>query len=337
MAASRPSINRQIVLASRPEAAPVEGNFDLVETPVPEPGEGEALVRALYLSLDPYMRGRMRDAISYAPPLAIGEVMTGGMVGEVVQSKAAELAPGDLVEGVLGWQDYAVAKAKHLRKVGDVDPPSLALGVLGMPGLTAYFGLLDLCAPKRGETVVVSAASGAVGAVVGQIAKLKGCHAVGIAGSDAKVDYIVNELGFDAGINYKTAERMTRALDETCPGGIDIYFDNVGGPITDAVMIRINERARLAICGQISQYNNAVPEMGPRNLFQLISKRARIEGFLVFDYAARYAEGLAQLSEWIASGRIKYREDIVDGLENAPSAFIGLLAGENFGKRLIRI
>jgi len=336
MATSRPNINRQVVLASRPEALPTAENFNLVEAPVPVPGDGEVLVRAKYLSLDPYMRGRMRDAKSYAPPLAINEVMTGGVVGEVVQSNDAALAPGDLVEGVLGWQDYAAAKTKHLRKVGNVEPASLALGVLGMPGLTAYFGLLDLCNPQEGKTVVVSAAAGAVGAVVGQIAKIKGCRAVGIAGSDAKVDYIVNELGFDAGINYKTAERMTRALDETCPDGIDVYFDNVGGPITDAVMMRINERARLAICGQISQYNNAVPEMGPRNLFQLISKRARIEGFLIFDYAARYAEGLKALSGWIASGQIKYREDIIDGLENAPSAFIGLLEGENFGKRLIR-
>ena len=211
MATSRPNINRQVVLASRPEALPTAENFNLVEAPVPVPGDGEVLVRAKYLSLDPYMRGRMRDAKSYAPPLAINEVMTGGVVGEVVQSNDAALAPGDLVEGVLGWQDYAAAKAKHLRKVGNVEPASLALGVLGMPGLTAYFGLLDLCNPQEGETVVVSAAAGAVGAVVGQIAKIKGCRAVGIAGSDAKVDYIVNELGFDAGINYKTAERMTRA------------------------------------------------------------------------------------------------------------------------------
>jgi NADPH-dependent curcumin reductase CurA len=336
MTTSRPNINRQIVLASRPDGAPNESNFRLAEAPVPEPGEGEVLVRARYLSLDPYMRGRMRDAKSYAPPVALGEVMTGGVVGEVVRSNDDALAPGDLVAGMLGWQDYAVAKAKHLRKVGDVDPVSLALGVLGMPGLTAYFGLLDICAPKEGETVVVSAAAGAVGAVVGQIAKIKGCRAVGIAGSDAKVDYLVNELGFDAAINYKTAKHMTRALDECCPKGIDVYFDNVGGPITDAVIMRINERARLAICGQISQYNNAVPEMGPRNLFVMVTKRARIEGFLIFDYAARYAEGLTQLGEWVTNGQIKYREDIVDGLENAPRAFIGLLEGENFGKRLIR-
>ena len=210
MATSRPNINRQVVLASRPEALPTAENFNLVEAPVPVPGDGEVLVRAKYLSLDPYMRGRMRDAKSYAPPLAINEVMTGGVVGEVVQSNDAALAPGDLVEGVLGWQDYAAAKTKHLRKVGNVEPASLALGVLGMPGLTAYFGLLDLCNPQEGKTVVVSAAAGAVGAVVGQIAKIKGCRAVGIAGSDAKVDYIVNKLGFDAGINYKTAEPWTK-------------------------------------------------------------------------------------------------------------------------------
>ena len=333
-----PNANRQVLLAARPAGMPRESDFRIAEVPVPSPGEGEALVRSLFLSLDPYMRGRMQDVKSYAPPVQLGEVMVGGVVGEVVRSNAGSLKTGDIVTGMFGWQDYGVAKAQTLHKVPPgVQPISLALGVLGMPGLTAYFGLLDLGQPKEGETVVVSAASGAVGAVVGQIAKIKGCRVVGTAGSDAKVDYIMNELGFDAGINYKTAGNLRAALDAACPAGIDVYFDNVGGPITDAVMMRINERARLVICGQISQYNAESPEMGPRNLFQFIRMRARMEGFLIFDYADRYAEGLAELGPWVAEGRIKYREDISEGLESAPKAFIGLLQGKNFGKQLVHV
>jgi NADPH-dependent curcumin reductase CurA len=280
----------------------------------------------------------MRDAKSYVPPVELGAVMEGGGVGEVVRSNGSGLEAGDIVVGMLGWQDYAVAKPAGLHKLDPrVKPISLGLGVLGMPGLTAYFGLLELGLPKEGETVVVSAASGAVGAVVGQIAKIKGCRVVGTAGSDAKVEYIMDELGFDAGINYKTAGNLGAALDAACPAGIDVYFDNVGGPITDAVIMRINERARLLICGQISQYNAVKPEMGPRNLFQFIRMRARMEGFLIFDYAARYGEGQAALGQWIADGKIKYREDVMDGLENAPKAFIRMMRGENFGKQLVHV
>ena len=338
MSIQLPNANRQVLLAARPAGLPRESDFRITEVPVPDPGEDEALVRSLFLSLDPYMRGRMRDEKSYAPPVQLGEVMEGGVVGEVVRSNAGSLKTGDIVTGSLGWQDYGVAKAQTLRKLEpSVQPISLALGVLGMPGLTAYFGLLDIGQPREGESVLVSAASGAVGAVVGQIAKIKGCRVVGTAGSDAKVDYIMNELGFDAGINYKTAGNLRAALDTACPAGIDVYFDNVGGPITDAAMMRINERARLVICGQISQYNAETPEMGPRNLFQFIRMRARMEGFLVFDYADRYAEALAELGPWVAEGKIKYREDVSDGLESAPKAFIGLLQGKNFGKQLVHI
>ncbi len=333
-----PNANRQILLAARPSGEPQESNFRLVESPVPEPGEGEALVRTLFLSVDPYMRGRMRDAKSYVAPVELGAVMEGAVVGEVVRSNQSGLDTGDIVVGSLGWQDYAVAKPKQLHKLDpQIHPISLGLGVLGMPGLTAYFGLLDLGQPKEGETVVVSAASGAVGAVVGQIAKIKGCRVVGTAGSDAKVEYIMNELGFDAGINYKTAGHLGAALDAACPAGIDVYFDNVGGPITDAVMMRINERARLVICGQISQYNAEKLEMGPRTLFQFVRMRARMEGFLIFDYAARYAEGREALGGWLADGRLKYREDIMDGLENTPKAFLRMMRGENFGKQVVHV
>ncbi len=329
--------NRQIRLAARPSGAPKDSDFELVETPMPTPGEGETLVRVAYLSLDPYMRGRMNDAPSYAPPVAIGEVMVGGAVGEVMESKAAGFAAGDIVEGRLGWQSHALARVEDVRKVDPaLAPISTAVGVLGMPGLTAYFGLLDVGQPTPGQTVVVSAASGAVGAVVGQIARIKGCRAIGIAGSDEKVAYVTGELGFDAGINYRTQD-VDAALAEAAPGGVDVYFDNVGGPVTDAVFNHINRRARIVICGQVSQYNMTEPDLGPRNLRFLIVHRARIEGFLVFDYQDRYDEGLAALAGWIADGRLKYREDITDGLENAPAAFRGMLEVRNFGKQLVRV
>ncbi|HLI11128.1 MAG TPA: NADP-dependent oxidoreductase [Alphaproteobacteria bacterium] len=330
--------NRRILLASRPKGEPRESDFKLVEAPMPEPQEGELLVRALYLSLDPYMRGRMSDRASYAAPAQIGEVMVGGAVGRVVASRNERFATGDIVEGMLGWQDYAISNGKGLRKIDPaLAPISTALGILGMPGLTAYFALLDLGKPKAGETVVVSAASGAVGGIVGQIAKLKGCRTVAIAGSDAKLAYCRDELGYDVGVNYRSARDIPAALKAACPDGIDVYFDNVGGPVTDAVFPLINLRARIVICGQISQYNLEKPEMGPRFLWHLIRTRARIEGFLVFDYADRYKEGLSQLAAWLKEGKLKYREDITAGLENAPRKLIGLLRGENFGKALIKI
>ncbi len=334
-------VNRRIVLASRPAGRPSEENFRLEEAPVPEPGEGEVLVRAIYLSLDPYMRGRMRAAKSYARPVEIGEVMTGGVVGRVVASRNPAFREGEIVVGQLGWQDYAVSDGKELRRVDPtLAPISTALGVLGMPGLSAYFALLDVGRPKAGETVLVSAASGAVGGLVGQIARIKGCRAVGIAGTPAKVAYCTDELGYDACLNYRdygSAEALTEALAGVAPEGVDVYFDNVGGWITDGVIPAMALRGRIVVCGQISQYNLEKPETGPRWVWQFIVKRLRMEGFLVFDYADRSREGLEQLAAWLREGRLRYREDITEGLENAPRALIGLLEGENFGKKLIRV
>jgi hypothetical protein len=333
-----PATHRQIRLARRPTGYPSASDFQIVEASVPEPGPGQLLVRVVYLSVDPYMRGRMSDARSYVPPVALGDVMEGGTVGEVVRSSHPRFAAGDVVEGRLGWQEYAVSDGKGIRKIDPTAAPiSTALGVLGMPGLTAYFGLLEVGQPKAGETVVVSAASGAVGAIVGQIAKLKGCRAVGLAGSDGKVEYLCRELGYDAGINYRTAPDLDAALRAACPGGIDVYFDNVGGRITEAVSRHVNQFARFAICGLISQYNLTEPELAPRNERFVLVNRVRIQGFLVFDFAARYKEGLIQLTEWVREGRLKYREDIVDGLDRAPDALLDLMQGRNFGKKLVRV
>jgi NADPH-dependent curcumin reductase CurA len=262
----------------------------------------------------------------------------GGVVGEVVESSDPRIAQGDIVEGMLGWQEYAVAPAKSLRKIDPSHGPiSTALYVLGMPGLTAYFGLLDICRPQPGETVVVSGAAGAVGSLVGQIAKIKRCRAIGVAGSDEKIHFITSDLGFDGGFNYHGTEDYGARLKELCPNGVDIYFDNVGGKITDEVIKHINTRARIAVCGQISQYNADKPEMGPRWLSQLIAKQARVEGFLVMQFAERYEEALKQLAAWLRDGKIRYREDVADGLENAPAAFIGMMQGKNIGKQLVKV
>jgi hypothetical protein len=331
-------MNRQITLAERPSGMPRESDFRLVESPLPHPGAGEVLVRTLYLSVDPYMRGRMNGGMTYARGVQPGDVMVGGVVGRVEESNDPRLAKGDIVEGMLGWQDYAVAPAKTLRKLDpSAAPITTALGVLGMPGLTAYFGLLDICRPQLGETVVVSGAAGAVGSLVGQIAKIKRCRAVGIAGSTEKVRYLTGDLGFDGGFNYKENSDYYAKLKELCPNGIDVYFDNVGGDITDAVMRLINTRARVAVCGQISQYNAQQPEMGPRWMGQLIIKQAKVEGFLVFQFADRYEEGLKQLSTWVREKKIKYHEEMADGLENAPKAFIGMMQGANIGKQLVKV
>ena len=330
-------INRRVVLAERPAAYPEPKHFRLEEVPIPQASEGEALVETIWLSLDPYMRGRMREGPSYATPVQIGGVMTGGVVGRVVESRTPDIAVGDIVDGSLGWQEYAVARPSSLRKVDPgLAPISTAVGVLGMPGMTAYFGFLDVCEPEVGDTVVVSAASGAVGQVVGQIGKIMGCRVVGTAGTDEKVDFIVNELGFDAGINYKT-ENVDSALAAACPNGIDAYFDNVGGFVTDAVMQQTNVHARVAICGQISQYNLPEPELAPRSLGLLIQKQAKVEGFLVFNFAHRHEHARQRMAEWIRTGQLKYKEDVVDGLENAPEAFIGMMTGANFGKLLVRV
>lgn len=332
------SVNRQFVLASRPAGIPEESNFNLIETPIPALKDGEFLARAMYLSVDPYMRGRISQAKSYAAGVEIGGVMVAGGVARVVESKNPGFAAGDIVDVYMGWQEYVVSNGRGIRKLDPaVAPVSTALGVLGMTGLTAYFGLLDVCNPKAGETVVVSGAAGAVGSIVGQIAKIKGCHTVGIAGGDDKVEWILKDCGYDAAFNYKTTGNYGAKLKELCPKGIDVYFDNVGGTITDAVFMQINTFARMSICGQISQYNNAKPEMGPRLLGMLIVARAKAQGFLVTDYMPRFVEGLTEMSGWLREGKLKYREDIVDGFENLPKAFIGLFHGENTGKRIVRV
>ncbi len=330
--------NHQVLLESRPEGLPRATDFRMVKAPVPDPGDGEFLVRTLYLSLDPYMRGRMREGRSYAPPFALGEVMGGGIVGEVVASRHAGFAVGDIVEGRLGWQQYAVSNGDGMRRVDPaLGPLSTALGVLGMTGLTAYFGLLEIGRPEPGNTVVVTAAAGAVGAIVGQIAKLKGCRVVGIAGGGRKIAYILDELGFDAGIDYKAGLDLDDALTAACPDGVDVYFDNVGGAISDAVLNHLARGARVAICGTISQTSLAEPEPGPRVQGKLMAAWASMQAFNVFQFLERHDEGRAALARWLAEGRIKYREDMVDGIENAPAAFIGMLRGENFGKLVVRV
>jgi hypothetical protein len=332
------SVNRQITLAARPVGFPQESDFALVESELPQPGPGEVLVHAQWLSLDPYMRGRMSEARSYAKPTQLGEPMTGQVVGEVVESADSRFAPGDTVVGQLGWQDYAVARGGTLRKVDpSLAPPQAALHVLGATGLTAYFGLFDVGKAKPGDTVVVSAASGAVGQVVGQLARLAGCGpVVGLAGSPEKVADLTELYGYDAGIDYKRDDVNAR-LKETCPDGIDVYFDNVGGAVSETVFRRLAQGARVPICGQVSQYNLAEPELAPRNLAFLIVFRARLEGFLVSDYAHRFPEGLQRLGRWLAEGELRYREDVTEGLENAPAAFIGMLRGENRGKTLVKL
>ena len=331
-------MNRQITLAARPEGFPKDSDFALVESEVPSPGPGEVLVHAQWLSVDPYMRGRMSTARSYAKATGLGEPMTGQVVGEVVESNDSRFAPGDVVVGQLGWQDFAVARGGELRKLDPaLAPPQTALHVLGATGLTAYFGLFDVGRAKPGDAVVVSAASGAVGQIVGQLAKIAGCGpVVGLAGSAEKVADLTGLYGYDVGIDYKRDD-VNAALKEACPNGVDVYFDNVGGALSETVFRRLALGARVPICGQISQYNLAEPELAPRNLGFLIVFRARLEGFLIYDYAHRFPEGLARLGRWLAEGKLRYREEVTEGLENAPAAFMGMLRGENRGKALVRI
>ena len=333
-----PGVNRQIVLAQRPHGMPKESDFKLVEGQIPQAGAGEMLVRALYLSVDPYVRGRIGGTTTYAKAVQPGDVVVGDAVGEVVESGDPRMTEGDIVQGMLGWQEYGVAPAKSLRKIDPkVAPISTSLYVLGIPGLTAYFGLLDICRPQAGETVVISGAAGGVGSLVGQIAHIKRCRAIGVAGSNEKIRYLTSDLGFEGGFNYKESPDYYTKLKELCPNGIDIYFDNVGGEITDAAVRLLNTRARIGVCGQISQYNAEEPQMGPRWLGQLILKQAKAEGFLVSQFADRFDEGYRQLSVWLQQKKLRYREDIVEGLENAPAAFIGMLEGRNIGKRLVKV
>jgi NADPH-dependent curcumin reductase CurA len=330
------AMNQQIRLKSRPTGEPTTANFELADAPVPQAGEGEVLRRTIYLSLDPYMRGRMSDAKSYATPVAIGAVMGGHTVSEIVDSRNPAFAKGDLVVGYDGWQGYGVSNGKELRKLDPkMAPISTGLGVLGMPGMTAFVGLMDIGRPKAGETVVVSAASGAVGAVVGQLAKIHGCRAVGIAGSADKCKYVVEELGFDACINYKTDDLLP-ALSAACPNGVDVYFENVGGAVFAAILRVLNKGARIPLCGLISEYNATVNTPGP-NLRPLLVHRATMTGFIVSDHNDRAPAFMQEVAPLVMSGRIKFREDIIDGLDNAPNAFIGLLQGKNFGKLMVRV
>jgi NADPH-dependent curcumin reductase CurA len=328
--------NTQVLFQNRPEGMPSESNFEIVQSRVPKAGDGQVLRRTIYLSLDPYMRGRMSTRKSYAEPATLGEPMVGSTISEVIESNNPRYHAGDFVLGFDGWQEYAVSDGKGLRKLDPAEAPiSYAVGVLGMPGLTAYVGLLDIGRPKEGETVVVSAAAGAVGSIAGQIAKIKGCRVVGTAGTDEKCAFVVKDLGFDACINYKT-EELNEALKAACPGGIDIYFDNVGGPVLQAVLKRINVHARIPLIGLISQYNDSKLSPGP-NLGSVLSNRALIQGMIIFDHIDRMPAFLQDMSQWLREGKVLYREDVVQGLENAPRAFIGLLQGENIGKRIIQV
>ena len=330
-------MNKAIVLASRPQGWVKPEDFRLESMPLPAPKDGEVLVKNLWLSLDPYMRGRISDAKSYVPPVAIGAVMVGQTVGEVVESKHPGFKAGDHVLTSLGWQTHGVAKGGEIAKV-DANagvPLSYFLGVLGMPGLTAYFGLYEIGHPRAGNTLVVSAASGAVGSVVGQLAKASGCRVVGIAGGKAKCDYVVKDLGFDACVDYK-AGKLDEHLGAACPNGVDVYFENVGGPIMEAVMMRMNFASRMIVCGLISDYNATEP-YGVKTMRAVLVNRIRMQGMIVFDWVNRYPEGIKALSALVAAGRIKYRESIVQGIENAPQGLIDLLQGKNFGKQLVKM
>ncbi len=336
------TVNRRIVLNKRPVGAPTNEDFRMETTPVPQPQAGQVLLRTLYLSLDPYMRGRMSDNPSYAAPVTIGDVMVGGTVSHVEASRNANFKVGERVLGYAGWQDYALSDGKGLTLLENDEPhPARALGVLGMTGFTAYMGLLDIGSPVAGETVVVAAASGAVGSVVGQIAKIKGCSVVGIAGGSKKCRYVVDELGFDHCVDHHS-DHFAQQLAAVCPNGIDVYFENVGGKVFDAVLPLLNARARVPVCGLIAMYNETAAPSGPDRRDQLIGtllrKRIKMQGFIIFDdYAPRYLEFLAAMRPWLEDGQVKSREDIVFGLENAPEAFIGLLKGKNFGKLVIQL
>ena len=327
--------NKAWTLASRPTGWVTEDNFKLVESEAPRPKDGEVLVKNLWLSLDPYMRGRMNDVKSYVPPVQIGEVMVGQTAGEVVESKDPAFKPGDKALAA-GWQLYSCMKGSDLIKVEPGRLPlSYYLGVLGMPGMTAYFGLKEIGAPKPGETVVVSAASGAVGSVVGQLAKIAGCRVVGIAGGPQKCGYVVKELGFDACVDYK-AGNLYRDLREACPKGVDVYFENVGGEILDTMLRIMNMFSRIIVCGMIAEYNLTEP-YAHKNLRSVLVNRIKMQGMIVFDWKDRYAEGIDALAGHLAQGRLKYRESVVEGIENAPKGFIALLKGGNFGKQLVKL
>jgi len=328
---------REIRLAARPHGDPTAADFELAETPLPEPGPGQVLIRNSYLSVDPYMRGRMRDAKSYIPPFPVGEVMEGGAVGEVIASDGGPFEVGDWVQHMGGWREHALNDGTLAYRVDpSVAPVSTALGVLGMPGLTAYAGLTEIAPVKEGETVYVSAAAGAVGSAAGQIARLRGCRVVGSAGSAEKVEWLTGELGFDAAFDYHGAD-LPATLREHCPQGIDVYFDNVGGDQLDAALARMRVHGRIALCGRIASYNDEQLTPGPANFAATLPRRLTLRGFIVFDHGHLMKEFLAEVGGWVRSGELRYRETVLDGIERMPEAFIGLLAGENIGKMLVRV
>ena len=328
----------QIVLAERPTGMPTKETFRFEDTALDDLRDGQVLLRPVYFSVDPYMRGRMNNQKSYAPPYKLDEPITGGVVAEVQESKSEHFKKGDLVLGTLPWATQMITKDSHLQRVDTgIAPASYYLGILGMPGLTAYFGLLDIGAPKEGETVVISGAAGAVGSVVGQIAKIKGCKVIGIAGSDEKIKFLKENLRFDDGINYKTTGDIAGAIKTLCPEDVDVYFDNVGGDITDAVITRLNFHARVVLCGQIALYNETKLSSGLRFLPIVLTRSVRIQGFIVGNYSERFAEARKQLATWVKDGKLKYKETVVEGFDQLPEAFLGLFSGENTGKMLVKM
>lgn len=330
-------MQKQILLKNRPTGTPTHDDFEVVEVPIGKPSKGEILVQTIYISVDPYLRGRMNDVKSYIPPFKLNEVISSGVIGQVVESQSNLFEKGDIVLGSLGWQEYSIAKENAVRKIDqNLAPVSAYLSVLGMTGLTAYFGLLDIGKPKEGETVVVSAAAGAVGSTVGQIAKIKGARVVGIAGSDEKVNFLINELGFDEAINYKTQDVGT-ALQDACPDGIDVYFENVGGKISDSVFPLLNNFARIPVCGAISAYNNEEADIGPRVQTFLIKTSSLMQGFTVGNYSARFGEGTKELAGWLKEGKLKYEETITEGFDHTIDAFLNLFKGSNLGKSLVKV
>jgi len=330
--------NKQIRLASRPSGWVTEENFKLTEEAVPEPADGEVLVRNVFMSVDPYMRSRMNDVKSYVPPFQIGEVLQASAVGQVVESRFEGIDKGDYVTGMLGWENYSVCDGRTLRKVHPgLAPLSYHLGILGMPGMTAYVGLMTIAEAKSGERVFVTAASGAVGSVVGQLAKIHGCHVVGSAGSDEKVRLLMDEFGYDDGFNYRDSTSLADSVRESCHGGIDVLFENVGGEIFEAALWNMREFGRIALCGMISNYNDAEPQPGPRGMPLIIGRRLTIRGFIVSDHPEACQEYVVKAVKWLEDGKLKYKETIAEGIENAPRAFIDMLQGKNVGKQIVQL
>lgn len=330
--------NKQIRLASRPSGWVTENNFKMTEEAVTDPGDGEVLVRNIFMSVDPYMRGRMNDVKSYIPPFQVGEVLQAGIVGQVVASSFDAIAEGDYVMGMLGWEDYSICDGRQLRKLTPgAEPLSWHLGILGMPGMTAYVGLMKIAEAKTSDTVFVTAASGAVGSVVGQLAKIHGCRVAGCAGSDEKIALLKDEFGYNAAFNYRSSKALHASIKEVCPDGIDVSFENVGGDIFESVLWNMRDYGRIALCGMIADYNKEEPQPGPRGMMLIVGRRLTIRGFIVTDYPDACQEYVVKATRWVSEGKLKYRESVAEGLENAPQAFINLLKGGNTGKQIVQL